>query len=326
MPLDTRLTRSFGIAHPVVCAPMAFAAGGALAAAISDAGGLGLIGGGYGDRDWIDREFEKAGNAQVGCGFIAWSLAQQEGLLESVLDRRPAALFLSFGDFASPARKAREAGVPVICQIQTVEDARRAIDCGATVIAAQGSEAGGHGEKRATMALVPEVADLLAARAPDILLCAAGGIADGRGIAASLMLGADGVVVGSRFWASREALVPKGFHTAALEADGDDTIRSSVMDIVRSRAWPARFTARVLKNGFTRRWHDHEDELRAHAAELAPLWAAAWQSGDAEVANTFVGEVVGQIDRIEPAALLLDRMIEEAELLLGTAGRYVRKS
>src|SRR6185436_10724210 len=115
----------------------------------------------------------------VGCGFITWSLRRQPHLLDLVLARRPRALFLSFDDPQPFADRARDAGVPVICQVQSKRDAARAIDVGADVIVAQGAEAGGHGDRRGTLPLVPEVADLIAARAPATLLCAAGGIVDG---------------------------------------------------------------------------------------------------------------------------------------------------
>ena len=161
----------------------------------------------------------------------------------------------------SPAAS-RPPAFPLFCQLQTRADAERAIDCGADVIVAQGTEGGGHGGTRATLTLVPEIADLIAKRAPQTLLCAAGGIADGRGLAAALMLGADGVVVGTRFWASQEALVHPNLHAAALAAGGDDTVRQSVLDIVRGRPWPARYTGRVLENDFVARM----DRPRGRAA------------------------------------------------------------
>ena len=316
MAISTRLTQRFGIEHPIINAPMAFAAGGELAAAVSAAGGLGLIGGGYGDPAWVEAQFDRAGNTPVGCGFIGWSLAENPGLLDRVLARAPRAIFLSFETPDRLAATVRDAGVPLIHQVQTVEDARRAIDQGADVIVAQGAEAGGHGEKRATMTLVPEVADLLAANAPDTLLCAAGGIADGRGVAASLMLGADGVVVGSRLWASNEAQVHPNMHRAAIDASGDATIRSQVMDIVRGKLWPERFTARVLRNGFSDEFHGREDTLRDQGDRLGPAWTQAWADGDVSLANTFVGEATGLIRGIEPAGKIVADMIEQAEGLL----------
>lgn len=315
--LSTRLTRFFEIEHPVISAPMAFAAGGKLAASVTSAGGLGLIGGAYCDQQWIGSEFDAAGNVPVGCGFITWSLAQKgdEGvaLLDEVLQRDPKAIFLSFGDPGLFANRINDQGTPLICQVQTMRDARRAIDCGASVIVAQGAEAGGHGETRGTMAFVPEAATFIANNAPEVLLCAAGGIADGRGLAAALMLGADGVLVGSRFWASEEAEVHPHMLDAALAASGDDTIRSSVMDIARRLDWPERYTARVLKNAFTERWHDDIDGLLAQAEQQAALWREAWVNGDTDTANTFVGEAAGLIDAVRPAEEIVLDMVREAK-------------
>lgn len=314
--IKTRLTETFDLEHPIIQAPMAFAAGGALAAAISQAGGLGMIGGAYGDPEWVDREFANAGNQPVGCGFITWALAKQPDLLTRTLARKPRAIFLSFGNPEPFAQEIHDAGVPLICQIQTRRDAEHAIRCGAQMIVAQGSEAGGHGESRATMTLVPEVADLIANKSPDTLLCAAGGIGDGRGLAAALMLGADGALVGSRFWASDEALVGPNMHQAAIETTGDNTIRSSVMDLARKLDWPERYSCRVLKNPFTDRWHGDLAGLRENADEQAAQWRSAWQADDPDGSNTFVGEVTGLINDIRPAKDLLNQMVAEAEALL----------
>jgi len=310
--ITTRLTQVFGLKHPIIAAPMALASGGRLASAVTQAGGLGLIGGGYCDPDWIAAEFANAGNIAVGCGFITWALAEQPGLLEDTLARGPKAIFLSFGDPMPFAGAIHDADVPLICQVQTLKDARRAVEAGARVIVAQGAEAGGHGESRATLTLVPEIADMLAATAPETLLCAAGGISDGRGLAAALMLGADGVVVGSRLWASDEALVHPNMLAQALAADGDGTLRSSVMDIARGKTWPDRYSCRVLKNDFTDRWHGAEDGLRADPSAGAD-WTTAWGAGNTDVANTFVGEGAGLIGRIQPAADILNEMVAGAE-------------
>ena len=319
--ISTRLTRKFDLKHPIISAPMAKAAGGALAAAVTRAGGLGLIGGSYCDADWIAGEFAQAGTEAVGCGLITWALAQNPHVLGEVLARNPRAIFLSFGNPAPFAAEIATADVPLICQVQTLRDAKHAADIGATVIVAQGSEAGGHGQSRATMTLVPEVADHLARAHPDTLLVAAGGIADGRGLAAALMLGADGVLVGSRLWASQEALVHPNMWDAAVAASGDDTIQSSVMDVARRLNWPERYACRVLKNAFTDRWHDDLDGLIAAADEHSAKWIAGWNAGDVEASNTFVGEGAGMIDAVEPAADLIARMAEQGEQLLGGGWR-----
>ena len=327
MPISTRLTRRLNLAHPVVQAPMDVIAGGHLAAAVTGAGGLGLMGGGYSDDEaWFDREFAAAGNQAVGCGFITWALRRKPEILDQVIARKPKAIFLSFDDPEPFAGRIKAAGIPLFCQLQTRADAERAIACGADVIVAQGTEGGGHGGTRATLTLVPEIADLIAKRAPETLLCAAGGIADGRGLAAALMLGADGVVVGTRFWASREALVPANLHTAALAAGGDDTVRQSVLDIVRGRDWPARYTGRVLKNDFVGEWLGRETELKGAKAEQIERYRAASKTADTSVVATIVGEAVGLIDAIEPAAVILDRMVSEAEALLAGAGHYIGRA
>ncbi|KJZ21625.1 nitronate monooxygenase, partial [Tritonibacter mobilis] len=178
--MKTRLTEAFGITCPVIQAPMAFAAGGALASAVSGAGGLGMIGGAYGDAEWIEQQFGIAAGARVGCGLITWKLAEQPQLLDLVLAHEPVAVFLSFRNPEQFAPAIRNAGVPLICQVQTLRDARQALACGADIIVAQGADAGGHGEARGTFALVPEIADEIARQNSQALLCAAGGVTEGQ--------------------------------------------------------------------------------------------------------------------------------------------------
>jgi len=318
--IETRLTRTFGLEHPIVSAPMALAAGGSLASAVSAAGGLGLIGGGYGDADWLETAFRDAGNARVGCGFITWKLAEQPNLLNDVLAHNPAALFLSFGDprpFADPIAKA---GVPLICQVQTLAHVDEALEAGAAVIVAQGGEAGGHGATRGTLNFVAEVADHLTTHAPDVLLLAAGGIADGRGLAASLMLGADGVLVGTRFWATQECLAPNSMRLAGVAALGDQTVRTSVPDIVRRLNWPAPFTIRTARNALINDWDENPDGLRDRD-DIAEAYAKAFTSGDADIAPPIVGEAIGLIHDMPKAGDVVTRIATEAEALLGGAWR-----
>ncbi len=319
MTLRTRLTERLGITHPILGAPMGFVAGGRLAGAVTAAGGLGILGGGYGDADWLEREFALAGNARIGCGFIGWSLSKHPELLDQVLAHAPAALMVSFADPALFSTRVKQAGVQLICQVQTKAHAQAAIDAGADIVVAQGTEAGGHAGSRATMTLVPEVADLLAKRAPDTLLCAAGGIADGRGLAAALMLGADGVLVGSRLWASAEALVHPNHQRAAIAADGDGTTRQRATDIARLYKWPDEFTARVLKNAFTERWRGREDELRAQAEAIHPGYMAGVATGDPDNVGVWVGEATGMIDAVLPAGAIIEGMVRQAEERLGSA-------
>ncbi|WP_457105510.1 NAD(P)H-dependent flavin oxidoreductase [Methylobacterium sp. P5_C11] len=323
MALRTRLTEAFGLHHPIVLAPMDPASGGALAAAVSAAGGLGLIGGGYGDHATLAREFDRAGNQRVGCGFITWSMARDPSLLEAALARSPAALMLSFADPAPFAPQVHAAGVPLICQVHTLAQARRALEVGATVVVAQGTEAGGHGlAARGTLPFVPAVADLIARERPETLLLAAGGIADGRGLAAALALGADGVLMGTRFWATREALIHPAAKERVLAATGDDTVRTQVYDIARQRPWPAPYTGRLLRNAFIETWHGREAELRAAAAARRQDVEEADAAGDYDVANVTVGEAVGLIEDLPGAGDVVRRIAEAAEAaILRTCGR-----
>ena len=316
--MKTKLTNVLKIQHPILLAPMGTVAGGELARAVSQAGGLGLIGGGYGDAEWLRREFTIAADARVGCGFITWSLAQKRELLDLVLDLRPAAVMLSFGDLAPFASKIRAASAKLICQVQSVSMAREAIDAGADVIVAQGSEAGGHGLTRSTFTLVPEIADLLTARSPSTVLVAAGGVADGRGLAAALVLGADGVLVGTRFWASAEAIVPQTFQAAAVAADGDCTVRTTVVDIARSIDFPKPFTARVLKTAFAMEWHGRESDLAEPQTQIrqqARYWEA-YRRGDPTNTCLLVGEAIGLIHEVQQARTIIETMVREAVRLV----------
>lgn len=323
MSLRTRLTDRFGLRHPIILAPMDPASGGPLAAAVTKGGGLGMIGGGYGDREWLRKAFAQAKGTQVGCGFITWSMAQDSYLLDIALDHGPAAMMLSFADPAPFAAKIVNAGVPLICQVQTLAHAQRALDSGASVIVAQGTEAGGHGfNTRSTLPFVPTVADYLRDKGSDCLLVAAGGIADGRGLAAALMLGADGVLMGTRFWATQEAEIHQAAKARVLSADGDNTIRTCVYDIVRGKAWPREYTGRLMVNDFITSWHGREDELRSCRADRLAEFDAAHASGDYDIANVTVGEVIGLIRDLPGAAELTERIGREAAALLQTAKRF----
>ena len=315
MALRTRLTERLAIQHPILLAPMGGAAGGQLAAAVSQAGGLGLIGAGFGaDAEWLEQQFVAAGNARVGVGFITWGIAP--GALDRALAHAPAATMMSFGDPVPFAPAIRAAGSVLICQVQNLTHARAALAAGADIIVAQGTEAGGHGAVRATMTLVPEVADLLARERPDTLLVAAGGIADGRGLAAALMLGADGVLMGSRFWASPECLVHPNHQRAALAGDGDRTVRQIAADIAVGLDWPAEFSGRVLRTDFVERWHGKEQEFRLQAPKQRAGYLAARVEGRSDEVGVYVGEVIGLMDEVRPAAAIVLEVVAGAERLL----------
>ena len=318
--MQTRLTERYRLAHPIVSAPMALVSGGRLAAAVSAAGGLGLIGGGYagflGGEPDLEAQFDLALGERVGIGFITWALARAPDALDRVLARRPAMVFLSFGDPRQLAGVIRAAGVDLACQVQSLRHAQEAVEAGAAVVVAQGTEAGGHGASRSTMPLVPEIADYLARAAPSTLLLAAGGIADGRGLAAALMLGADGVVVGSRFWASAEALTPAGAVERAIAATGDDTVRTRAIDRVRGVPWPDEFSFRVVRNRFADRWAEQEGHAAAQFGSMAAAYAEARARLDFDTMAIVAGECVGLIKDRPGAGSVVTMMAAEAEALL----------
>jgi nitronate monooxygenase len=318
MTISTRLTALLNVRHPVLLAPMDVVADGKLASAVSRAGGFGIIGGGYGDEAWLMREMDVAGSADVGVGFITWSMAKKAGLLERVLERRPAAIMLSFGEVRPYADKIKRAGVLMICQVQTLAQARDAAASGADILVVQGAEGGGHGISRSTFPFVPAVADAL----PDIPLAAAGGVADGRGLAAALMLGADGVLMGTRFYASTEAAGSRAAKDRIVAADGDHTVRSILFDIARRNVWPAPYTGRVLRNAFSERWRGREAELMQNQETEAVRYEQARSSGDFDTAAVIAGESAGLVGDIVRAAIIVERTVAQAEAMLASSNRY----
>lgn len=316
MTVPTRFTARFGLQHPVMLAPMAGVADAKLASAVSAAGGFGMIGGGYGDREWLTRQLAAAQGRRIGCGFITWSLANQPDLLDLALEAGSAAIMLSFGDPNLFAAKVRDAGVPLICQIQTLVQAQQALDAGADIIVAQGTEAGGHGASRGTFALTPAVVDLVRDQSSQALVLTAGGVADGRGLAAALMLGADGVLVGTRFYATPESPVAPALKDRVVESNGDQTVRTSVFDLARGYQWPSEFTARAVRNTFTAEWHDNEEALDAARSAQEERYRHAATQADPAILAVFAGEDIDLIHEITPAAEILTQMSDDATALL----------
>ncbi|WP_026344020.1 nitronate monooxygenase family protein [Nocardia sp. BMG111209] len=319
MTLRTALTEQLGVRYPIVSAPMGGEAGGALAAAVSEGGGFGMIGAGRGDREWLRREAGIARNATGkpwGIGYLTWAIT--EAVIADALSHEPAAVMLSFGDPTPFARLVQDAGVPLILQVTDRAEARRAVDLGADVIVAQGGDAGGHSGENAigTMSFVPAVVDL----AGTIPVLAAGGIGDGRGLAAALALGAAGALIGTRFQASPEALVSEEIGKAIVAADGEDTEINRTLDIARDAPWPANYPARTLGNPFLDRWRDRDDELRATPEALHEYRAAAAR-GDISVIPVWAGQAVGLVTDIQPAADIVAAIVAEAERALARIDR-----
>jgi len=312
--LHTRICELLGIEHPIISAPMSGRATGELAAAVSAAGGFGLIGGSTAGPAWLRaqiRAVRERTDRPFGVGFIS-SAPGLEDVLQVALDERVAAVSHSFSDPTPYVAAAHAAGVKVLAQVQTVARAAVAARAGVDVITAQGTEAGGHTGYIATLPLVPAVVDV----AGTIPVLAAGGIADGRGLAAVLMLGAEGAWIGTRFLASPEAGGAAWAKEHVVQARIDDTVLTKAYDLAQRAPFPPEVGGRVLGNDFTATWHGRDDKVLVHREELCRQVIAAEAAGDPRLAPVYAGNVVGLINAIEPAGEIVRRIVADAERIL----------
>ncbi|MGW3661982.1 nitronate monooxygenase [Streptomyces sp. NPDC005141] len=320
MPLSTAFTKLFGVRHPIALAPMGESAGGELAAAVSRGGGLGLLGAGGGDPDWLARELPIVAGAGKpwGVGFQTWAITMD--VIERTVEHSPGAVMFSFGDPSPFVGRVRATGAAVIIQVTDLDEARQAVDLGADVIVAQGTESGGHGARRgrSTLTFVPVVVDL----AEPVPVLAAGGIADGRGVAAALVLGAAGAVIGTRFQATAEALVDPSTVEALVEGRGQDTERNRILDIVRGSRWPSKYSARTLAHPHLDRWKGREAELAADPAAARLAYQADVARGDVPPLPVWASEAVDLVSDVPRAAELVTTLASEAADALARAAGH----
>lgn len=309
--MKTELMKRLGISTPIMLAPMGAVAGGELAAAVSNAGGLGMVGAGYADPDWLKQELtivSQKTSQPWGIGFITWCLTQE--VLDLVLSYKPNVLMFSFGDITPWLPQLQQQDVAVFSQVHDLAGTIEAHRLGVDFIVAQGSEAGGHGTgQRTTFSLVRGIKK----QPIDIPVIAAGGIADGRGLAAALKLGADGVSMGTRFYASVEALAHQRMKERLVECGGDDTIRTQVFDIIREINWPKGYTGRAITNKFVARWHGAEQSLRRFVKKHQEEFYLAQYKADPKIAMVWAGESLDSIFSIEEAGKLVQHISREAE-------------
>jgi nitronate monooxygenase len=323
MALYTEFTELFGVTHPIALAPMGGSAGGVLAAAVSEGGGLGLVGGGSGDREWVTHELSIVAERTEkpwGIGFQSWSASAE--LVAQALEFEPDAVMLSFGDPVPLAAPVLHSDALLIIQVTDLAEARQAFELGADVIVAQGTEAGGHGRAdgpgggRGTLALVPAVIDLVR----PVPVLAAGGIADGRGLAAALALGASGALIGTRFQASSDAIVDPAVVKAIIDGGGEDTERSRVPDVARGLPWPEQYPGRALRNDFLEEWRGKETELLQDSG-AKDRYREALERGDMSAVPVWASEAIDLITDTAPAAELVGQLAAEAETALARALR-----
>ncbi len=314
--IRTPLTRTFSLAAPVVGAPMAGVAGGALARAVSLGGGLGMIGiGNAATTDFVAEQaaIPAADGLPFGIGLMAWALAERPDLLDAAIAAGPALVSVSFGDAAPAAARLHDAGIAVAAQVNTADDVRRAQAAGVDLLVAQGTEAGGHTGHRATLPLLQEVLTLA-----DRPVLAAGGIATGAGMAAALAAGAAGVWIGTPLLACPEGLNSPAARARVCAATGEDTVLTRAFDVAQRLAWPERWPGRAVANDFSREWHGREAELAVDAGAARRVQEAR-RTGDLSAAPLYAGESVGLVTAERPAADVVRDMAAGAERALRAA-------
>jgi nitronate monooxygenase len=326
--MRTWLTQRFGLTVPVVSAPMAGVSGGELAAAVSAAGALGMVGVGSGaDAGWVREQLRTASAAgrPYGVGLLAWSLPGQPEVLDAVLaadggddpGRRPALVSVSFGDYAAYVPRLQDAGIAVATQVGTVADAVAAEDAGVDLLVARGGEGGGHGRDLvATLPLLQAVLDRV--RLPVV---AAGGIGTARGVAAVLAAGAVGAWVGTAFLRCREALTADAVAAHLADVDETGTAYGTVFDTASAVGWPAEYGGRAVRNEFFDTWHGRESDLSADTEALR-RYRSARETGDLGAMAVYAGQGVGLLKGARrPAAEVVADLADAGRLLREASGR-----
>ena len=316
--ITTPLTRWFDLTTPIIGAPMAGVSGGALAHAVSQAGGLGMIGvSGTHTAEFVTEQcaIPAADQLPFGVGLMAWTLPGRPDLLEATMAAQPGLVSVSFGDPAPYVGPLHDRGIAVAAQVNTVADVHRALEAGVDVLVAQGTEAGGHTGQRATLPLLQEVLSLT-----DRPVVAAGGIATGRGMAAVLVAGAAGVWIGTPLLSSTEALNTPAARARVRAAVGEDTVLTRAFDVAQGLAWPERWPGRALANEFSRTWHGREEELQQDAAASQRVIDAR-RTDDLEQAPVYAGESVGLVTAERSATDVVREIDAEAERMLRAASR-----
>jgi NAD(P)H-dependent flavin oxidoreductase YrpB (nitropropane dioxygenase family) len=319
--MHTRICSLVGIDLPVFLGGMAGATGAELVAAVSQAGGLGILGCARippaeigaavrAIRDKTDRPF--------GLNLLLFSAAEE--LVAATLSCRAPVISTAWPwpeqDLRTLFARAHDAGAKVVHMAAGVAQARRAAEAGADAIVAQGTEGGGHVGLMGTMTLVPQVVRAVA----PLPVLAAGGIATGEGLAAALALGAEGALIGTRLLATDEAPIPNSYKQAILDSDGHDTVLTEIPDIANARVWPGAWS-RVVRNRLIAEWSGREDELRARRTEVGARMRQAFETGDRDGAALFIGQDAGLIDAIEPAGDVVRRIVRDADAILARLTR-----
>ena len=314
--LRTFLTTSWQLRYPIIGAPMAGVAGGRLARAVTQAGGLGMIGVGSQARtEAILREAEIARGedaTRFGIGLMTWAIERRPELLEAAIETAPFLIAISFGSPAPYVERLHARGILLATQVHTRDEAIHAAQAGVDLIVTQGTEAGGHSGQVGvgTLTLLQSVLE-----AVELPVVAAGGIGSSRGVAAALAAGAEGVWVGTCLLASPECDNSEAARLRVMQARETETVLTRVFDVAQGIPWPVQYPGRALRNGFTERWHD-QVEVLAQNGDARQELARAIAGKDYDVAYIYAGEGVGLVNRERPAAEVIRELGDGAEELL----------
>jgi NAD(P)H-dependent flavin oxidoreductase YrpB (nitropropane dioxygenase family) len=323
--IHTPICDLLGIVHPIVLGGMGTATSAPLVAAVSNAGGFGTLGTSAFNAPQLESEIASINERTekpFGINHLLFQI--QEEMFAVTLRAQPRVAAFAWArkdqDLREYFQRAHDAGSKVMYMAGEVPEALRAAEAGADVVVAQGTEAGGHVVWMASLPLVPMVVKAVA----PLPVLSAGGIADGRGLAAALALGAEGVLLGTRFMATPEAPIHPNFKQAIVKSDGHDTVLTEIPDLASQRVWPGAMS-RAQRNQFIERWAGREWALRQNAREVGKQVAAARAAGDVDNASLSFGQDAGLIDSVKSVREVVQDLVAEAEeIIQGRLQRLIK--
>jgi len=314
--VNTPLTTLLNIDHPIIQAGMGGGANPALAAAVSNAGALGSLSSIAMPPDMVRAtiaETRRLTGRPFAVNMVTWAFTSNwQEIIDTVIEERPPVVTISFGDPIPAFERCKAAGLQTILQVQDTAGLNAAIAARPDAIIVQGNEAGGHTGRRSSLSFATQALET----AGDIPIVVAGGIANGRGLAAALAMGAAGVVMGTRFKATHEFGGQSLHKEAIVASDGGNTLYDEINDLGRGGLWPNHVTGRAIRNSFTAEWEGRRDELTATVTAETPRGFFASHMAEPEQQLNWAGEISGVIDEVLPAAEVVTRTVAEATQLL----------
>lgn len=321
--LKTQFTELLGIDHPIILAAMGSATSASFAASASNAGALGSIGSLNRSPEDVLRDLKMIGDlTERPFAVNHIPPVVNEETFRATLELRPAVISFALGDPGELVKRAQDVGSLVMMQVTNVSQASEAAERGVDIIVAQGGEAGGYGGVVGAMALIPQVVDAVA----PLPVVAAGGIFDGRGIAAALMLGAVAVNLGTRFLASAEAPIDQGWQQGILAAQSEDAIKADALNAINPQPGTVGYgtVLRALRSQFLEEWNAKLEQAASERERLRGEMAASTREGRRNETIAGAGQTAGGIRDVRPVAEIIASLVQEAEAALRPAPGFVR--